>query len=305
MTLRLPPAFVAALRGRPADGFDDGDGWLSRLPRLVDDRLGAWQLAVDDAPVRAGACALVVPVVRDGQRLVLKLTWPHPEARHEHLALRAWGGRGAARLVAADPARWALLLERLDADRDLQDEPLDAACERLGALLEQLARPALPQLRRLSDIASATEVAFAAAPPQLPRRFADQARSLVRDLTRHQGGHPDVDGTLLHTDLHFANVLAGTRQPWLAIDPKPVAGEAAYEVAPALWNRWGEALASRDVRRHLRRRLGLICERAGIDQDRARAWTLVRAVANGIGAVREDDRDALTVAITVAKAMSG
>jgi hypothetical protein len=39
-------------------------------------------------------------------------------------------------------------------------------------------------------------------------------------------------------------------------------------VTPALWNRWEEAVKSGDLRRHLRRRLSIICESARLDQER-------------------------------------
>lgn len=296
----VPASFSTLLTGRAAEGSPTGDEWLRGLPHLVDDLLDQWELRIDGESMH-GVAALVVPVRRtDGSAAVLKLTWPHPEAAHEHLALRHWGGRGAVRLLAANPTRFALLLERLDSGRDLWPEPIDAACAAIGDLLGQLDRPAPPQLPTLSGHVAATSPLLAGgAPGQVPRRFVDQATSLARELTADGA----VDARLVHTDLHFRNVLAGQRQPWLAIDPKPLAAEPAYAVAPALWNRWDEALDSRDVRRHLRRRLSVICEHAGLDEARARAWTIVREVHNAAWAAADGDRDRITVAVAVIKAM--
>ena len=50
-------------------------------------------------------------------------------------------------------------------------------------------------------------------------------------------------GTMIHGDLHYENVLAADREPWLVIDPKPTNGDPHYEVAPLLWNRWEELAA--------------------------------------------------------------
>ena len=75
---------------------------------------------------------------------------------------------------------------------------------------------------------------------------------------------------VLHGDLHFANVLAATREPWLAIDPKPVNGDPHYEVAPLLWNRWDEVLAASSVRSAVRRRFEAVVDAAGLDEVRAR-----------------------------------
>ncbi|MFI5426222.1 aminoglycoside phosphotransferase family protein [Aeromicrobium sp. UC242_57] len=78
----------------------------------------------------------------------------------------------------------------------------------------------------------------------MPRRIVEQAIRLGRSFV----DDPDSVGRLIHADLHYENVLAAERAPWLAIDPKPVSGDPHYEVAPLLWNRWDEAVATGDVR---------------------------------------------------------
>jgi streptomycin 6-kinase len=298
----IPEPFRAAVSAyRPEGDGESGADWLRRLPRLVEELLEQWGLSPDGAS-RYGACALVLPVTDGGRQAMLKVTWPHGDARHEHLALRAWDGQGAVRLLAADPARWALLLERLDADRDLATAPIDTAGAVIGDLLRRLDRPALPQLARLSGYARRQVRDVTAAPHGIPRRLLDRGAGLARDLAADEG----VDARLVHTDLHYANVLAAPREPWLAIDPKPMAADPAFAVAPMLWNRWGEVLASGDARRHLRRRLSIVCEHAGIDEGRARAWAIVRAVDNALADAGRGPggADGVTTAVTVIKAMS-
>ncbi len=53
-----------------------------------------------------------------------------------------------------------------------------------------------------------------------------------------------TDGRLIHADLHYENVLAAEREPWLVIDPQPMSGDPHYELAPLLWNRWDELPAT-------------------------------------------------------------
>jgi streptomycin 6-kinase len=60
---------------------------------------------------------------------------------------------------------------------------------------------------------------------------AEEGIRLLRDLPRSGG-----DARLLHTDLHAGNVLAAQREPWLAIDPKPYAGDPAYDVTQHIFN---------------------------------------------------------------------
>jgi streptomycin 6-kinase len=300
MSPLVPESFSALVAGREAEPDLSGDAWLRHLPALVEEAMTRWELSPDGDTMH-GVVALVLPVRRrDGSAAILKLSWPHPEAAHEHLALQHWGGRGAVRLLAAHPASWSMLLERLHSDRNLDDVPIDQACTVIGSLLRQLDREALPALARLSvQAAGMARRLGSAPPPALPRRFVGQARVLLSDLLAGAG----VDSRMVNTDLHYQNVLAGDRQPWLAIDPKPLAADPAFAVAPALWNRWAEAAASGDVRSHLRRRLSIICEVAGLDEDRARAWSVVREVGMGLWAIDNDDANELTKTIAILKAI--
>ena len=98
-------------------------------------------------------------------------------------------------------------------------------------------------------------------------------------------------------------MLAADREPWLVIDPKPVNGDPHYEIAPMLWNRWR---TGRDVREGVRRRFHTLVDAAGFDEDRARAWVVVRMVHNAMWALQDGPRADpgwLTTCISVAKAV--
>jgi streptomycin 6-kinase len=253
----------------------------------------------------AGETASVVPVrTRSGEPAALKVGWPHPEAEHEHLALRAWSGDGAVRLLRADPRRSAMLLERADPGHDLNQVPDREACEVVAALYSRLHRPAIPQLTRLSEHAAhwTGTLAELRGRDVVPRRFVDQAGSLARGFA----DDPATDGVLLHTDLHYANVLAAQREPWLVIDPKPMSGDPAYEVAPMLWNRWDEAVADGDPRGATLERMFTLVDLAGLDEDRVRAWVVVRMMVNAWWAITSGAPDVatwLTQAVTLVKAV--
>ena len=276
----IPQPFADQVGIYPPDVVDprspyavSGADWLRRLPRLLEDLLDEWRLTPSEA-AGWGHCAVVVPVDSETGPAALKVTWPHVEAASEHLALRHWDGRGSVRLLRADPHRFALLLERLD-PTDLRTIPDEEACEVVGALLGQLRAPAIARTPTLSAYVARQ---LEKPPPVhvLPRRFVDQGRRLAAELA----SDPRVDADLLHSDLHYENVLSGERQRWLAIDPKPMAGDRAFEVAPVLWNRVDELGTGSAFRWNVRRRLEVVCAAAGIDEDRAKAWTIVREVDN-------------------------
>ena len=133
----------------------------------------------------------------------------------------------------------------------------------------------------------------------VPRRLVEQAVSLGRAFTQD----PATDGCLLHTDLHYENVLAAEREPWLVIDPKPLSGDPHYELAPLLWNRWDELAG--DVRGGLRRRFHAVVDAAGFAEDRARDWVVVRMLINVLWELEgaAPDTDWVTRCITVVKSV--
>lgn len=295
--LGLPTEWVDRVSRWPADGGPSGAEWVRRVPQLVADAMDQWSVT-QDGPARTGYTAAVLPVRRDGQTLALKVVWPCPDTAGEHLALRHWSGRGAVRLVAADPGRCALLLERLDADRDLRVLDVDAACEVIGSLLRQLHVPAPPTIRRLSAFSSRNLAALASR-PDLPRRLVARVSGLVAELT----SDPACDATLLHVDLHDLNVLAAERAPWLAIDPQPMAGHPGYELHPMLRNRVAELGSGSAFRWSVRRRVEVVCEAAGIDEQLARWWTIVACGFQAAWAAEEADPERVSFNIALAKAL--
>jgi streptomycin 6-kinase len=303
----IPPGLA-----RNASLGPDWADWLDRLPRLVRDVADEWSLTFDGEPMH-GFGSVVVPVREAGGRgSVLKVSFDgDDEGLHEALGLQHWNGEGTVLLYRADPRRRALLLERLDPSRDLDSLPVLDACEVVAGMYERLHRPALPQLQRLSAYVGRWTDRLAQLPVDapVPHRLVEQAVSLGRTFV----DDPATDEVMMHGDLHYQNVLAAEREPWLVIDPKPMAGDPHYEVAPMLWNRWDEVTASHNVREAVRRRFHTIVDAAGLDEERARDWVVVRELHNALWCIEDADRVArpltasdrtyLTVAVTIAKAV--
>lgn len=278
MTITVP----AGLRESAAAAFGAaGIRWCADLPGIVAEYLDRWQLTLDlptDREPWAGFCGIVVPVRRvSGEPAVIKVSWIDDETAHEHVALAVWAGRGAVRLIAADGPRRVLLLERLDGDRDLNTLPVDDAVDVVARLLRRLAVPAPPELERVDDRAARWV-------EELPRRWREAglatgslALQYAVESARRLGSLGD--DLLVHSDLHYGNVLAAPGEPdrWVAIDPKPMAGALEFGVLPALWNRLDE-LDPADREADLLRRLRRFCATAGLDVGTARAWSVTRAV---------------------------
>ncbi|NEB39681.1 aminoglycoside phosphotransferase family protein [Streptomyces sp. SID14515] len=265
-----------------------GRAFVAALPDLAERCLERWGLR-PDGPSLYGMCALVLPVVResDGRPAALKLQAVDEETVDEPVALRAWSvaGAGAVELLDHDPESGALLLERLDERRPLSGEAdVRGAVTVLGAVLARLAAVPAPEgLRTLGDVVER----MLAAVPDAVGLLADEAdRRLLGDCAaavREVAGEPG--DRLLHWDLHYDNILAGRADTgrageWVALDPKPLAGDPGFELFPALDNLFDaeEVVWRFDA---LTEALGL--ER---DRERARAWTLGRVLQNGLWAAR-------------------
>ncbi|MFF3763453.1 aminoglycoside phosphotransferase family protein [Streptomyces sp. NPDC001922] len=261
---------------------EEGMAWIAGLPALAAELMDRWELERDGAS-GSGEASLVLPVLRnDGTRAVLKLQMPREETTAAVIGLRTWDGEGMVRLLDHDPGSSTMLLERLDGARTLASiEDDDVAMGILAELQARLVRVPAPQgLRSLGDVAAEML-------EQVPRAVttladpADRQRlrgwaSAVADLVGEPGDR------MLHWDLHYDNVLAADREPWLAIDPEPLSGDPGFDLWPALDSRWEDVVAKGDTPRIVQRRFDLLTEVLGLDRARATGWTLGRLLQNAL-----------------------
>jgi streptomycin 6-kinase len=257
------------------------------LAAVVERLCERWGLTLSgEAP--KGEWNTILAASRRGVPCVLKIAGPEHNATAEAIALEAWNGNGAARLLEADRDHGALLLERLDPDRTLRTAELSTAAEIAGSLIHELAVPAPAGLPLLADIVSQKPGILrrrqGALGEPVPGRWIDIACGLACDLATDPGNQ------LVHGDLHYGNILAGSRRPWLAIDPKPVIGNPERSVAELMWDRIDDATQPHEIHA-----LFAALTRTGmLHPDRARAWTIVQAVDYwlwGLGAgLTEDPR---------------
>ncbi|MFJ6662091.1 aminoglycoside phosphotransferase family protein [Streptomyces sp. NPDC091377] len=274
--IEIPPELAAS---HTQHSGARGRAFIAALPGLAARSLDRWGLRTDGPPMH-GMVALVLPVVRaDGTPAVLKLQPADEETEGEPTALRAWGGAGAVRLLDHDPTTGTMLLERLDPSRTLARHPdTHEAVLVVAHLLAHLtATAAPPGLRRLSDLAQSLLDRAPKALEQIPdpatRRLLADCAAAVREVVDTPGDR------LLHWDLHYGNVLAADRAPWLAIDPKPLAGDPGFDLLPALANRFDPA--------DIPWRLDALTDVLGLDPARARAWTLGRVLQNCLWEIEE------------------
>lgn len=233
----------------------------------------AWSLSAE-GPEREDHGVLTQPVRTDaGEPAELRLCPPRSRNEHEHLALRLWAGRGAVRLLRAEPTDRALLLERTG-ERDLRTLPALESCRVLGELTRTLARPPRPPFLRLSELARQWQADLeqdAGLDARFPRRFRVQAAKNLGRLRRE-----DLDLALVHRDLHQRAVRAAERRPWLAAGADPVLGTPEFALVPGLWHGTEEIAHGGALAVALEDRMEALALAADADPGRLRAWALVR-----------------------------
>lgn len=210
--------------------------WFAQLPSIVEQCRRRWRLSVGATFIPGGDASWAAPVTRhDGSPAVLKVSLPDPAEAAAVAALRRFDGRGAVRVYEHAPDLRATLLEHAD--------PGTMAAESSPRQADEIAAVVLPQLWSLTS-----------EPPAGAPRLADVVRSraaMVLDRATRAGSDPlllagaellaelaavDAHTQVLHGDFNQRNVLLSGRG-WLAIDPRPMIGEPAYELAQWLVTR--------------------------------------------------------------------
>ena len=266
-------------RSRPG-----GAAWLDGLPQLVAACAERWSLELG-APFEGGKVSYVVAATRaDGSDAVLKVNFPEWETQHEARALADWRGRGAVRLLEHDSERRALLVERCRPGTRLWEVDDEDEANRAAAGVARRLWVPVPDPHPYRELAVEGE-RWAEEIPQrweslgrpFERELIDEAAAIARELAATQRGV-----VLCHQDFHGGNVLAAAREPWLAIDPKPLVGEREFGLVSLVRDRRESLVADPRRLARMRRRLDLLAGELELDRERLRGWSLVHALAWGM-----------------------
>lgn len=270
---------------------DAGRLWLDGLPALVEECAARWSLKVGPPFPNLSYNYAAPAEGPGGGRLVLKLGVPVRELLSEMEAMRAFAGRGAARLFGADAGRGALLLERLEPGTSLValcEEDDGAATAAAASVMRRLRRAPTPGhvFPTAADWGRGFErcrAHFGGGTGPFPRRLFEEGETLYAELLASSAAP-----VLLHGDLHHGNVLAAGREPWLAIDPKGLIGEPAYEVGALLRNPLPQLLRFPQPVRVTERRIAQLSEELGLERARVRGWGLAQAALSAWWSIEDE-----------------
>ena len=257
-----------------------GETWLRQLPAIVAACAEQWDLTLEPPFPRLTYNYATPARRRDGTPVVLKIGYPgNPEFLTETEALRLFAGRGSVALLESDAGKGAMLLERLEPGLLLSTvADAVAATSAAASVMRVLPRPVppdhpFPTVARWGRGFTRLRATFAGGSGPFPAPLVDRAEHLFAELLASSAAP-----VLLHGDLHHDNILFASRTPWLAIDPKGVVGEPAYEPGALLRNRLPDPADRTGAVRTLTRRIDQLAEELGFDRARVRAWAFSQAM---------------------------
>jgi streptomycin 6-kinase len=239
--------------------------------------LAAWGLS-DPRLLTQTVTSHIYTVTHNGETVVLKLLSPtETEEQRGALALRAFDGRGAVRLLRYDEG--AHLMEYAAGDElvTLVERGEDESATRVIAQVigqlhsapQDAPRDGLVSLDRWFGplFAKATEDGQAGLASIYVRSAALAERLLA--------GQREV--RVLHGDIHHYNIRQ-TARGWLAFDPKGLVGERAYDCANTLCNPEIPELVHNETR--LLANAAILADALALDQSRVLAFAYAYACLN-------------------------
>ncbi|QGM10152.1 APH(6) family putative aminoglycoside O-phosphotransferase [Stenotrophomonas maltophilia] len=256
--------------------------------------LSRWRLRRDGPAIRTPHARLWPVLTAADEPAMLKIS-SETEEQNSHRLLRWWNGDGAARLLAHEGP--AILIERARGDslRQRSIEGDDDACTAiLCQVLQRLHRPRGAPPAEL--VCLRTWFADLLQPRAVLPPLLEQCRSLAEGLLRDE-----QEIRPLHGDLHHDNVLDSGPRGWLAIDPKRLLGDRAFDYTTMFSNPDlcgpGIHVATRPEQFAIR--LEQVCALAELERTRLLRWI---AASTALSAVWfRDDGDPAEIDETVAR----
>lgn len=268
-----------------------GEDWLANLPTLRESFVERWGLTNAQPLGEYSYNYLEFADSPKYGKVVLKICYPNSELLTEIEALAYYrGSKNAVRLLEWDTDKGALLLERIlpgDSLTSLADEAQAARITGKVMLALRLPRPeesVFPTMEKWCQGFTRYHEVVNHKEGPLPGPLVNHASGLVKELLQSKEKQ-----YFLHGDLHHTNLLSSKDGTWVAIDPKGVLGELAFEAGPYLFNPVPDLIQRPDLKGLLQRRLQILAETTGLDKQRLVSWSFCRAVLAGIWSVEEGE----------------
>ena len=289
--------FEAAVRVRVGG---EAEEWLSSVPELISSVTDAWDLHVTAVANRIDGFGMSIPARRDSERVSLRIAYPDAFLADETAALRAWDGNGAVRVLEEDE-RGAQLRTSPSPGTALTLERNEMTA--LRKVAQTLSDLWVEPPKGMQTLAAEVRAWGATMPERFESVHQPFDEQLMRDaeVMFRSFGPSQMDAVLLHGDVRLETFLLDGERA-IAIDPKPLAGEPAFDVASLLRDGPGELVRDPAAgRQRLQARLDQLTDLLEVRASRVRGWAFAVAIDTGLYAYETGDVDGGDLMIEVAK----
>jgi streptomycin 6-kinase len=254
-----------------------GSNWLNELEHLISYFSDLWKLT-DLQPFTNLSYNYVLHGYSTlyACEVVLKLSLVGKDFINEQKALIYYSGKGCVKLLAFHREKGALLLQSLKPGISLKtlfpQDDMQAAHYAFDVMQALHQGKEVASINEYPSINDWYAFLYEFDSNKLPQKNMNKARTLAQTLLNSQ-----KNLYLLHGDLHHDNILLKSQQ-WVAIDPKGVLGELAYEVGAFIRNPIKELIAQENAQELIARRLNFFSHSLHIERQRLAHWSYVQAV---------------------------
>lgn len=283
MSLKFPNKFVDTITRAYGN---EGKKWLTELAEILKKCEILWDIKIEPSSFELSYNYVTKALKNDGSLVVVKVGFPNEkELFTEMEALEYFNGRHIVELIEKEIEFGAMVQQMVTPGTTLKEiQKLDdeEATKIAAPIIRDLPIP-VPKNHSLPSIADWALV--------LQRVY--KAKSLkpitIEMLDRALCFYDQLENTktqemLLHGDLHHENILYDDKRGWLAIDPKGLIGDPAFNGARFIQNFWQTTPTASLVMN----RVNLISSICELDKQRIAKWAYIDYIISNAWALEEN-----------------
>lgn len=252
-----------------------GKKWYDHLPETIQILEAHWSLS-NIQPVINMSWNYVAFAKQNDEPVVLKISADKESIHHEYQALQHFAGIGAITVIDFDSKYHALLLQKAvpgtllkgNHSKNISDVINSYANVVRALRLTKAPKYTFHHARKLYEAIENID------DPRVPKHYIDKAkhiRTWIFETT--------TDEYVCHGDLHLDNIIKHEKQ-WIAIDPKGVVGEMAFEASAFDLLNDHETHAASQITTILTERIQQLASVLNLNEERLMAWIFLRTMVS-------------------------
>lgn len=272
------------------DRGEKGKLWLKRIPAIIAEYEEKWSIKVSE-PFNLTWNYVAPATAADGTKVVIKIGFPDDREFKAGIdALSVFNAEGIEKLIETDRENAVILTEQVIPGIPLSTLVDDEKATRILATVMKKLWKALPEKHNFITIPEWSKAITKfkekyKTTSNLPLYLVDKAEYLFEELIANSAKQ-----MLVHGDLHQNNVLSSNRDEWLAIDPKGVAAEPAYETGTMIRDPFKRMKNNPDMKKIITQRIHTLSDELGFNPQRIHKWAFAQTVLSAVWSAEDKDK---------------